>query len=164
MKAVEARIEELRAHMEAEGELGVDASDVVAETQATLDGTYVLEQKMKLTGKPGATTMFVVPSAQDWVHDALDEVRIVAGTLYADDEPFLEGSAVCTGYFQADDTQRWVRITDGAAAVNASTGDVTWVDDLAEFPEIVAQYEECMGASEYRYVVEQAAMKQLVAS
>ena len=146
------RIAELRAHMEEAGELGEDPED-----GGKLGGRMVLEQKMKLVSMPGAEALYAVPSEQDWAHDALGEASCVAGTLYADGDPFPEGAAAVSGYFQADADGRWTRVVDGAVPLGAA-----WADGLEEFPEVLAELQECMLVPAYRHAAEQAALKTLV--
>lgn len=155
-EATQARLAELRAHMEEAGELDQvqDSSD--------LDVSLVLEQKMKLVFMPGADTLYAVPSEQDWMHDALGETRCIPGTFYGDGEPFVAGSVAVTGYFQADKDGRWVRVVDGAVACADDSTQVAWRAGLEEFPEVMEELQACMNVSEYRHVAEQAAMKALV--
>lgn len=156
-EAIDERIAELRTHMKEEGELAERSL-----CDPCLDACLVWEQNMKLVRMPGAEALYAVPSEQDWAHDALGEIRCISGTLYADDEPFVEGAAAVSGYFQADDDGRWVRVDDGAAPFAAGSDDVTWVACLEDFPEVVTQLEACMSVSAYRHVAEQAALKGLV--
>lgn len=157
--AAQARIEELRAHMEEAGEL---AEGAPGDGQLAVD--VVFEQKMKLVRMPGADALYAVPSSQDWAHDALGETSSVSGTFYADGEPFPEGAAMLTGYFQADEDGRWVRVEDGAVRFQSGSSEVAWVERLEDFPEVMAQLEACMAVSEYRHIAEQAALKNLTHS
>ena len=93
------------------------------------------------------------------MHAALADKASVAGTLYASDELSPLGAAAVTGYFQADGDGRWARVAAGRAEVGE--GDAGWRARLEDFPEVVAQFEECMRVSEYRHAAEQAAMKLL---
>lgn len=156
------RIEELTLHMQQEGEL-VEGSRGLefAEPAPALAGDLVLEQHMKLVCQPGSPELFAVPSDEDWMHDSLGEVHEVPGVLYADDEPFLAGSATATGYFQADDDGRWARVRNGRAQ-RTEHGGADWKDSLEDFPEVMEQLAQCMDVPEYRHVAEQAAMKRLV--
>lgn len=161
MATDDARIEELRQHMHEAGELvDGEAGEEFAEPAPVLDGEMVLEQKMKLAGRDGSTELFAVPSDEDWMHDYLGTSKAIAGTFYSADEPFLAGSASVTGYFQADDDERWVRVNKGKAEMNGN--EVAWVNCLECFPEVVAELDEAMKVSEYRHVAEQASMKAMV--
>ena len=150
-------LDELAGHMRDAGEL-TDAGEVRVD-DAGLEEGLVLEQKAKLVLLAGVDAAYVVPSGQDWAHDALGDAMICPGMLYSDGEPFSEGDACVTGYFQADADGRWARVESGRAAAGASC--VQWRDGLEEFPEVVAQLEECMRVSAYRHVAEQAALKDL---
>lgn len=154
----DALLDELACHMRAAGEISADGS--VRVDDACLEDAYVLEQKAKLVLLGGADAAYVVPSGQDWAHDALGETIVVPGMLYSDDEPFLQGDACVSGYFQADADGRWVHVDCGR--VPASAAGVAWRADLEEFPEVMAQLDECMNVGAYRHVAEQAALKSLV--
>lgn len=157
----EALLDELAAHMRAAGEL--TAAGEVHVDDGDLMGTYVLEQKAKLVVLAGADAAYVVPSSQDWAHDALGQARVAAaGTVFSDGEPFLEGEACVSGYFQADAGGRWARVVSGRVALGAK--GVDWRDSLEEFPEVMEQLEECMSVSAWRHVAEQAALKSLASA
>ena len=147
------RIEELRRRMEEEGEPVADAA-----AAGSLGGELVFEQRMRLVECSGSA-WYAVPADEDWMHDALADEASVAGTLYASDEPFPLGAAAVTGYFQADGDGQWARVAAGRAEVGE--GDAGWRARLEDFPEVVAQFEECMRVSEYRHAAEQAVMKLL---
>lgn len=155
-------VDELREHMAAEGEIDASgaASGDAEGAMASLVCSLVLEQKAKLVHMSGAPIAYLVPSGQDWAHDALGDAEVVAGTFYGDGDPFLEGSADVTGYFEADDGG-WSRIEKGHARACRHSG-VDWRESLEEFPEVLAELQSAMDVPEYRRVAEQAAMKTLV--
>ena len=153
----EELLDELAGHMRDAGEL-TEAGEVRID-DAGLEEGLVLEQKAKLVLLAGADAAYVVPSGQDWAHDALGDAMICPGMLYSDGEPFTEGDACVTGYFQADADGRWARVESGRAA--AGPTGIEWREGLEAFPEVVAQLEECMHVSAYRHVAEQAALKDL---
>ena len=153
----EELLDELAGHMRDAGEL-TEAGEVRID-DAGLEEGLVLEQKAKLVLLAGADAAYVVPSGQDWAHDALGDAVICPGMLFSDGEPFSEGDACVTGYFQADADGRWARVETGRVAAGAP--GVQWRDGLEKFPEVVAQLEECMRVSAYRHVAEQAALKDL---
>ncbi len=155
--AAQARIEELRTHMEEAGEPAEGAPD-----DERLGASLVFEQKMKLVRMPGADALYAVPSSQDWAHDALGETSSVSGTFYVEGDPFPEGAAMLTGYFQADEDGRWVRVADGAAAFAPGADEAEWRERLEDFPEVMSQLSACMETSEYRHLAEQAALKSIM--
>lgn len=154
----EALLDELACHMRAAGEID-DAGEVHVD-DAGLEGAYVLEQKAKLVWLAGSGAAYVVPSGQDWAHDALGEAQVVPGVVYSDGEPFLEGDACVDGYFQADADGRWAHVAAGR--VDMACDAIAWRLSLEEFPEVMAELEACMSVSGYRHVAEQAALKSLV--
>ena len=154
-------LDELASHMREAGE--IDESGKVrrsaAEAEAGLEGEYVLEQKAKLVLMAGADAAYLVPSGQDWAHDALGDATVVPGMAYSDGEPFLEGDACVDGYFQADADGRWTRLSSGRADMAA--GAIAWRASLEDFPEVMEELEVAMGVSAWRHVAEQATMKAL---
>lgn len=150
-------LNELANHMREAGEL-TEAGDVCMEDAALEDG-YVLQQKAKLVLLAGADAAYIVPSGQDWAHDALGDSIVIPGTIYSDDQPFREGDASVTGYFQADADQRWARVESGCVPLTAQ--GIDWRSGLEDFPEIVSQFEQCMEISSYRHLAEQATLKNL---
>lgn len=151
-------INELANHMREAGEL-TETGDVCIEDDALEDG-YVLQQKVKLVLLSGADAAYVVPAGQDWAHDALGDAIVFPGMIYSDDQPFLEGDASVTGYFQADADQRWARVESGR--VSLTVRGIDWRSGLEDFPEIVSQFEQCMEISSYRHLAEQATLKNFV--
>jgi hypothetical protein len=143
------KIDELRTYMEKEGE-----DDAAGQEEP--EG--VMSLHVKLTHKQGDAFMWAIPSEQDWLHDALDDFRIVAGVVYAEDEPLLPGSIEIDGYFQADEDGRWVHVSAGRVEVDPETQDACWKNDLNEFPEVVAQLNRALEVPEYRHAVEKAAI------
>lgn len=150
-------LNELANHMREAGEL-TETGDVCMEDGAFEDG-YVLQQKAKLVLLAGADAAYIVPSGQDWAHDALGDSIVILGTIYSDDQPFLEGDASVTGYFQADANQHWTRVDSGRVPLTAS--GIDWRSGLEDFPEVVSQFEQCMEISSYRHLAEQATLKNL---
>lgn len=152
--SVRRKIEELRKHAIEEGEN--------LDSQVKLDDepqpSWSL--KAKLTHKPGDATMWVVTSNQDWEHDAIDDVLIIPGTIYADAEPFLPDSIILNGYFQADEDGRWVRVDNGCVPWSEPNQESPWKDSLDEFPEVISQLNEAMKIPEYQHLAEKAAMQQ----
>lgn len=121
----------------------------------------IWSMKVELVGKPGASHLWAVPSGQDWLHDALDEARIVPGTIYADDEPFLPSSIELTGYFQADADGRWLRIEKGCAPMDPASGEAGWKDALEDFDAVAAELADAMQSPEYRRMAQKAVIEQL---
>lgn len=150
-KHASEKLQELEQHMIEEGDAlqNVEAEEVVWSMNA------------KLTHKQGDGYLWAVPSEQDWIHDALDDVTIIPGVIYADEEPFLPGSIELTGYFQADETGKWVRVERGQVPVEIVSGDACWKSDLSEFEEVAKQLEAAMEQPEYRHMAEKAALEQL---
>lgn len=140
-------VEDLARHMLAEGELSADGSIHVPDDG--LVDAPVFEQRAKLVLMEGVEGAYVVPSGQDWAHDALGEAAVVPGMVYSDGDAFLPGEACIDGYFQADFDGRWVRVERGRAA--SAGRAIAWRESLEEFPELLAElssFEEAQGAGE----------------
>ncbi len=155
--AFKAQVEDLRRHMEEDkaNSSAHTASEVMDEEPLEPVGEFSL--KASLTHKPGDAFFWLVSSSEDWIHDALDDVQIISGTIYAVDEPFLPGAPSRTGYFQSDETGKWVYVLGGK--VEAEEGSCPWRDELTDFPELVEQFNEVMENPEYRHMAEKAVMR-----
>ena len=128
-------VDDLARHMLAEGELSADGSVHVPDEGLTDAPVY--EQRAKLVLMEGVEGAYVVPSGQDWAHDALGDAAVVPGMVYSDGEAFLPGEACIDGYFQADFDGRWVRVERGRACAEGRA--IAWRASLEEFPELVAE-------------------------
>lgn len=140
-------VDDLARHMLAEGELSADGSVHVPDEGLT--DAPVFEQRAKLVLMEGVEGAYVVPSGQDWAHDALGDAAVVPGMVYSDGEAFLPGEACIDGYFQADFDGRWVRVECGRACAEGRA--IAWRASLEEFPELVAElscYAEEAGAGD----------------
>ncbi len=142
----------LREHM-------IEAGESLQQDETS---SLVYEARMKLVGTRDSEILWLIPSDEDWEHDALDDVIVIPGVLYAEDEPFDSHDMTANGYFQDDESNRWIHVDHGCVAVNLSTGTPSWSDDLTEFPEVVDQFEMCMEDSGYRHLAEKAAMERIV--
>ena len=140
-------VDDLARHMRAAGELSADGSVHVPDEGLT--DAPVFEQRAKLVLMEGVEGAYVVPSGQDWAHDALGDAAVVPGMVYSDGEAFLPGEACIDGYFQADFDGRWVRVERGRACAEGRA--IAWRASLEEFPELVAElscYAEEAGAGD----------------
>ncbi len=140
-------VDDLARHMLAEGELSADGSVHVPDEGLT--DAPVFEQRAKLVLMEGVEGAYVVPSGQDWAHDALGDAAVVPGMVYSDGEAFLPGEACIDGYFQADFDGRWVRVERGRACAEGRA--IAWRASLEEFPELVVElscYAEEAGAGD----------------
>ncbi len=151
--SVRAKLEELRRHVEIEGESEEGERDLEAPQG-------VWELKASLTYKPGDNVMWAVASDQDWTHDALDDVQIIAGTIYADGEPFLPSSVTLSGYFQAADTGKWAHVDAGKVALGAGSPQDIWRNELSDFAELVDALNAAMEIPAYRHMAEKSVMQQ----
>lgn len=130
-------VDDLARHMREAGE--IDGSGSVRVPDGGLEDELVFEQRAKLVLMEGVEGAYVVPSSQDWAHDALGDAAVVAGMVYSDGEAFLPGDACIDGYFQADFDGRWVRVVRGRACLAGPA--IAWRDSLEEFPELVSELE-----------------------
>ena len=150
---VRAKLEELRRHVEIEGESPEGERDL-EQPQG------VWEMKATLTYKPGDNVMWAVASDQDWTHDALEDIQITDGTIYADDEPFFPSSVVLNGYFQAEESGKWARVSGGKVALEGGDVQSAFKDGLESFEELVEALDAAMEIPAYRHMAEKSIMKQ----
>lgn len=88
---------------------------------------YVFEKSAKLVGSVNGTTLCLLNSEDDWIHDQYGESKIYHGKLYSFFQPFHRTSTSVTGYFQDEETGKWLRLINGLA-----TTEHEWKDDLSE--------------------------------
>ena len=146
---IDEAVAEIRRHMEAEGEDLVKVEDSMA--------GLMFEKRAKLVQKAGSPELVLVTSEEDWIHDALDDMRIFYGTVYAESEPFAADTTSIDGYFQDEESGRWIRLMAG----NARDDGSAWRQSLEDFPEVVEEYDRCMELPEYQHLVEKATMLNL---
>ncbi len=156
--AFKAQIDDLRQHVEEEMANSSSKTTSAVMDEEPLESVGELSLKATLTHKPGDAFFWLVSSSEDWIHDALDDVQIISGTIYATDEPFLPGAPSRTGYFQSDETGKWVYVAGGKVEANEE-GCCPWRDELTDFPELVEQFNEVMEDPEYRHMAEKAVMR-----
>lgn len=137
---VRRMLDELAEHMAAADERrkGTDAPAGTNETAADESNACTWSMPVVVTYEPPATRAWVVPAAQDWVHDALYGAVIIGGTLYAASEPFRPGASELTGFFQASDTGLWLEVAGGCCELDAG-GELAWHRSLEEFPQVASE-------------------------
>jgi hypothetical protein len=145
-KHIDEAVTEIVEHMQAEGESLYKVEDSMA--------GMMFEKSAKLIQKAGSDTLVLVTNEEDWIHDALDDMRIFYGTVYAEDEPFAADTTSIDGYFQDEESGRWIHLSAG----NAIDDGDAWKDSLEDFPEVVEQFDRCMQIPEYQHLVEKATM------
>lgn len=146
---IDSAVAEIAEHMKAEGESLYKVEDSMA--------GLMFEKPVKLIQKKGSPDITLVTVEEDWIHDALDEMQIFYGMVYAEDEPFAADTTSIDGYFQDEETGRWIHLKAG----NATDSGSAWKGSLEEFPEVMQQYEECMDIPEYQHLAEKATMLNL---
>ena len=115
-----------------------DDSNIVVNAIGDTDAP-VWSMPAVLTYEGSAARAWVVPAAQDWVHDALYDAVIIGGTLYAADAPFSPQASSLSGYFQASDTGLWLKVERGSCEFCGGVGELPWKRELTEFPEVAAE-------------------------
>lgn len=146
---INSAVAEIAEHMKAEGESLYKVEDSMA--------GLMFEKPAKLIQKKGSADITLVTVEEDWIHDALDEMQIFYGMVYAEDEPFAADTTSIDGYFQDEETNRWIHLKAG----NATDDGQAWKASLEDFPEVMQQYEACMEIPEYQHLAEKATMLNL---
>lgn len=152
-KSTRTKLEELKKHM-------LQASESLTPGLEDEEHEEIWSLEAALVRLQGERTLWAVAAHQDWEHDMLDGTETIAGTLYADDDPFNSSSSPLTGYFQAEESGKWLRIDNGKAVIDATCGHAEWRDDLADFPAVAGQMQAAMDISEYRHLIEKAVIQQ----
>ncbi|SDZ51425.1 hypothetical protein SAMN05421736_11590 [Evansella caseinilytica] len=94
---------------------------------------YVYEKRVKLAGSVNKGLLCVLNITDDWIHDQYGESYIHHGTIYSSTVPFHPQSTFITGYFQDDETEKWIKVTNGVAQLHSDSKDSGWRDRLEPF-------------------------------
>ena len=142
------KIEELRQKVEEAG------GESLAEAQELEEQELLYEKRVRLVCQPDSNQLVMVSATEDWMHDALGSALIIHGSVYAEDAPFSPEATAVDGYFQDDETGLWIHLSRGLAQDEPGA----WKESLEDFPAVREQYEACLDVSEYRHLIEKAAM------
>lgn len=93
---------------------------------------YTFEKKAKLVGGVNKGRLWLLNPHDDWIHDQYGESYIFHGTIYSK-KPFHPLSTTITGYFQDDDSHKWIKIKYGVAKFNPEEMPLSWKDHLDDF-------------------------------
>lgn len=93
---------------------------------------YLFEKKAKLVGKIGSGKLWLLNITDDWIHDQYGDSYIHYGKIHASKEAFHPVSTSITGYFQDEDTKKWIKVNDGLARLDSHS----WKDHIKEFVKI----------------------------
>lgn len=88
---------------------------------------YIYEKKAKLVGDVEENTLCLLNSQDDWIHDQYGDSKIYHGTIYSFFKPFHPTSTSITGFFQDEETAKWIKVNNGIA-----TNKQAWENELGE--------------------------------
>ncbi|GIN62403.1 hypothetical protein J27TS8_23960 [Robertmurraya siralis] len=91
------------------------------------------QKRAKLVGHVDSGLLWLLNMHDDWIHDQYGESYIYHGIIYSSTTPFHALSTSVTGYFQDDDTKRWLKVKDGKAIFEPKDISLAWKDQLEEF-------------------------------
>ncbi|PFO07855.1 molecular chaperone GrpE [Bacillus sp. AFS076308] len=97
---------------------------------------YILEKKAKLVGRVDKGQLWLLNVHDDWIHDQYGESYIYHGQIYSSRNPFHPLSTSITGYFQDDDSQKWIKVKAGVATFNPENIDDSWVERVENLIKI----------------------------
>lgn len=92
---------------------------------------YVYEKKAKLVGGIDETTLCLLNSQDDWIHDQYGESKIYHGTIYSFFKPFHPSSTSITGFFQDEETEQWIKVKNGIVTIDKNN-TFSWKKELGE--------------------------------
>lgn len=96
---------------------------------------------MKLIGFNHSDQLWLQNKKDEWIHDVYEECSIHHGKIYSLNKPINKASTFITGFFQDEDTKKWIYVENGVAlrapvANNQQSEMAGWVDDVSEFRKI----------------------------
>ncbi|OIJ18043.1 hypothetical protein BKP45_10600 [Anaerobacillus alkalidiazotrophicus] len=111
---------------------------------------YVLkrhEKKAKLVGMANSNQLWLQNMREEWIHDIYEESDIHYGMIYSIHKSFHRLSTSITGFFQDEDTQKWIYVENGVAYKEApenSDKPYGWEDDLQKLMVKEIEYNKQM--------------------
>ncbi|MDF2903870.1 MAG: hypothetical protein K0S25_1508 [Bacillus sp. (in: firmicutes)] len=97
---------------------------------------YTFEKKAKLVGKVGSGKLWLLNIEDDWIHDQYGESHIYHGRIHSSKKAFHPLSTTISGYFQDEDTQKWIKLKYGVATVDPANLDHSWKTDINQLVKI----------------------------
>lgn len=94
---------------------------------------YTYQKKAKLVGNVDKGRLWLVNREDDWIHDQYGESYIYYGMIHSSAAPFHPLSASITGYFQDNDTQKWIKVKGGIAFFNPGEIEKSWFNNIEDF-------------------------------
>ncbi|MDT8860864.1 molecular chaperone GrpE [Alkalihalobacillus sp. MEB130] len=92
------------------------------------------EKKGKLIGHVSDQRLWFQNMKDEWIHDVYEESYIHYGKIYSVHEPFHRLSTSVTGYFQDEDTNKWIKVCNGVGdrRENEKESVFGWKESLEE--------------------------------
>lgn len=97
---------------------------------------YTYQKKAKLVGNVDRGKLWLLNLEDDWIHDQYGESYIYYGQIYSSLHPFHPLSTSITGYFQDDDSKKWIKVKAGVATFNPDNPQNSWEDKLENLIKI----------------------------
>ncbi|OIJ14095.1 hypothetical protein BKP35_07795 [Anaerobacillus arseniciselenatis] len=97
---------------------------------------YVLKRqvkKAKLVGMSNSSQLWLQNMKDEWIHDIYEESDIHYGRIYSVHESFHHISTSITGFFQDEDTKKWIYVENGQASkviTKENNKPFGWEEDL----------------------------------
>ncbi|WNF35010.1 molecular chaperone GrpE [Bacillaceae bacterium IKA-2] len=97
---------------------------------------YILkrqEKLVKLVGLSNSNQLWLQNIRDEWIHDIYEESDIHYGVIHSVHKSFYHRSTSITGFFQDQDTKKWIYVENGVAD-KSETDKIKkpfgWEDDL----------------------------------
>ncbi|MFC0418045.1 molecular chaperone GrpE [Cytobacillus solani] len=97
---------------------------------------YIYQKNAKLVGHIEEKVLCLLNSKDDWIHDQYRESFIIHGTIYSSNMPFHPQSISITGYFQDEETGKWIKVKNGVAILNSEDPSISWKMSFEELVSI----------------------------
>jgi hypothetical protein len=97
---------------------------------------YTYQKKAKLVGNINKRRLWLLNTHDDWIHDQYGESYIYYGTIHSIKKAFHPLSTSITGYFQDEDSKKWIKVNDGVAIFNNGDQNVSWKENIEEFIKV----------------------------
>ncbi|HAQ06716.1 MAG TPA: molecular chaperone GrpE [Bacillus bacterium] len=87
---------------------------------------YIFQKRAKLVGNIESGVLSLLNMHDDWIHDQYGESFIHHGEIHSGNTAFHPFSTNITGYFQDDETSKWIKVKNGIAPFNPEEPESAW--------------------------------------
>lgn len=90
------------------------------------------QKRAKLVGFVTTGKLWLLNIHEEWIHDVYEECHIHYGRIYTNNKAFHPLSTSASGFFQDNETKKWIKVENGLAQLDMNEESNGWVQELDE--------------------------------